>query len=296
MHVTQLLIDGSSLYEQKCQAIDFGLLSPALAMRRLTFDGRVVRDEEGTMIAPRVFADFLSSSGTDLLHIYASEPVPANVITKLTVPWIAPVSQRPGRRLPWSRPRVPRVRVPPEWSVESPEDHPLPEPIDEQYSHSPTTVPAAPPPYILGSYTGTRPGVHDFCVEVMARLTRFRDDVDWLLYDEAPSAAEIDAVTAWVDPAINPDDPDGFVAEAMLRRRVVIGSRTAANIYRLEQGTSGFLAPLRDANEMAHAIAQVLFRPELRGPRLANAEHGLSRFDPAQRARVLSVLYEKVTH
>ncbi|MGH9419456.1 MAG: glycosyltransferase, partial [Thermoanaerobaculia bacterium] len=127
-----------------------------------------------------------------------------------------------------------------------------------------------------------------------ARIHRFRDDVDWLLFETAPSPADLRSVDVWVDPACEENDFDGFVAEAIAAGTPVIASRTAINTQRLEKGRTGVLVPPRDPNEWTHAILAVLFKPEFRHTKVIAAQQTASKFRLRHRARALTQLYESI--
>ena len=98
----------------------------------------------------------------------------------------------------------------------------------------------------------------------------------------------------WVDPAIDENDFDGFVAEAIAAGTPVIASRTAINTQRLEKGRTGVLVPARDPNEWTHAILAALFKPEFRLSKTVAAQQTASKFRPRNRARALIQLYESL--
>ena len=95
------------------------------------------------------------------------------------------------------------------------------------------------------------------------RLHRTREDIEWLLFDRPPAADDFARLDAWIDPAVDDNDFDGFVAEALVCRLPVVASRTPINIKRLEKGRTGWLVPAGDANELTHAILAALFKTEI---------------------------------
>jgi glycosyltransferase involved in cell wall biosynthesis len=101
-------------------------------------------------------------------------------------------------------------------------------------------------------------------------------------------------VDVWADPAIDENDYDGFVAEAIAAGVPVIASRTAINTQRLEKGRTGVLVPPRDPNEWTHAILAALFKPEFRHSKTVAAQQTASKFRPRHRARALIQLYESI--
>jgi hypothetical protein len=143
---------------------------------------------------------------------------------------------------------------------------------------------------ILG--TAMRKDLRNIIQQTHARLARTRDDIEWRLFERAPSPAELAAVAAWIDPALADDDRDGFVAEALVSGNVVVASRTTVNVQRLEKGRTGFLVPPNDPNELVHAILAALFKPELGSIKTSAARQTISKFRPRQRLRALTPIYE----
>jgi glycosyltransferase involved in cell wall biosynthesis len=133
-----------------------------------------------------------------------------------------------------------------------------------------------------------RRSIIPFVEQSMARLHRTRDDIEWLLLDEPP--ADFSEFDAWIDPAIDEGDLDGFVAEAQVCGKLVVATRTAINMKRLEKGRTGILVPLRDPNELTHAILAGLFKPEVAQKKLEAAKQTISKFHPRQRLRGLTQL------
>ena len=128
----------------------------------------------------------------------------------------------------------------------------------------------------------------------MARIHRFRTDVEWRIFEAEPSPKELAGVDAWVDPAVDEQDFDGFTAEALVVGLPVVATRTAINAARLEQGRTGFLVPPRDPNELTHAILSALFKTEVAQGRQSAARQTVSKFRARQRLRVLMRIYETV--
>jgi len=139
-----------------------------------------------------------------------------------------------------------------------------------------------------------RPSVEDVFARTRARLARTREDVRFAIFTSVPTPEEIGQVTVWYDPAVSDDDLDGFTAEALVMGRIVVASRTPANVQRLEKGRSGFLVPPGDANEATHAILTALFKPEAGRPRAAAAQQTITKFKARQRMRTLTQIYESL--
>ena len=126
----------------------------------------------------------------------------------------------------------------------------------------------------------------------LSRIHRFRDDVTWNVYDHVPTPEDLLEVDAWVDPAADDSDLDGFVAEALVVGLPVVATRTALNTIRLERGRTGLLVPVNDPNELTHAILAMLFKSEVAQNKTEAARQTASKFRARQRMRVLVHMYE----
>jgi glycosyltransferase involved in cell wall biosynthesis len=125
------------------------------------------------------------------------------------------------------------------------------------------------------------------------RLHRFRDDIDWLVFDHPPTLDELGGLDAWVDPASSDTDFDGFVAETLAAGLAVVATRTSINLQRTEKGRSGLLVPY-DPNELTHAILAALFKAEVHRPRIEAARQTISKFRAKHRVRTLARIYENL--
>jgi hypothetical protein len=283
MRIAQVLLDGASEYERKMQRIDHEILAPTHEV--------VVAGSTRGLVA-------------DVAHVYG----PRVLSEAPTIPYVANAGVK-RRRLAF-RP------LPPPGYIVSPladEDRQLlPEAVEEQYFGSRVTgfeaqgretghvVPSqlatsdlAPAPRrIVGVFGPGRPGVGNMIDQTRVRLSRFRDDIDFQLFDRAPQPVDFASIDAWIDPATDDSDFDGFVAEALVRERPVIASRTRINVQRLEKGRSGLLVPPGDPNELAHAILAALFKPEVAQTRVEAARQTISKFRARQRLRILIRIYE----
>lgn len=128
--------------------------------------------------------------------------------------------------------------------------------------------------------------------QTLARLHRFRDDIEWRTFKQPPSPEDLIGVDVWVDPATSDTDLDGFVAEAYVAGKSIVASRTLINVHRLEKARCGFLVPLNDPNELGHAILTALFKPEVARLKIQAAKQTAGKFRPRQRLRVLERMYE----
>jgi hypothetical protein len=259
MIIAQLLLPSASEYERKSQRIDFAALSP----------------EHG----------FGEIANADIVHIYAPHDFDPNVVRDIGLPYVC--SARPRSRR-FRKSVQPHTVITP---VKETTDTFIPEAVDETYFGN---LEARQPGNrkIVGSYRRT--AANNLIEQTAARIHRFREDVDWLLFDTVPSPDDLRSVDVWADPAVDENDFDGFVAEAIAAGTAVIASRTAINTQRLEKGRTGVLVPPRDPNEWTHAILAALFKQEFRQARVIASQQTASKFRPRHRARALIQLYESI--
>lgn len=260
MRIVQIVLADASEYERKCQRVDFEALAAHEVIVASIDDAR--------------------ASGADVAHVYAGRELPAAPFVRFPMPYIASAAVK---RSPWPWRRA----VEPDYVVSPLAE--LPEAVEERYWQE---QPRAESRAIVGSYF--RPPVRNMIEQTLARIHRFRDDVRWNVFDHVPTPADLAAVDIWVDPAVDEDDYDGFVAEAVVMGLPVVAARTKINAMRLEQGRTGALVPARDPNEMTHAILAALFKPEVARTRQHAARQTVSKFKARQRLRVLSHMYETV--
>jgi Glycosyltransferase len=262
MIIAQLLLPGASEYERKSQRIDNAMLSAE-------HDVRV-----GTI------------AGADVVHVYGPRALDPAAVRDFTVPFVSNARVK-AQRFAWRKvPQPARVITP----LKETADYLVPEAVEESYFGTATQQ------LRNRATAGTflRPSVRNIVEQTATRMHRFRDDVDWLLFDTVPSLADLRGVDVWVDPAIDDDDFDGFTAEALVAGNAVIATRTAFNSQRLEKGRTGVLVPPRDPNELTHAILAALFKPEFRQTRIAAAQQTASKFRARHRVRALIQLYESI--
>ena len=170
----------------------------------------------------------------------------------------------------------------------------LPEAVEEHYfsqrsAGSPAGVDrlrAGPTLHTIASFH--RRSIIPLIEQAMARLHRTRDDIDWLLLDDPPT--DFSLFDAWIDPAIDENDFDGFVAEAQVAGKIVVAARIPINLQRLEKGRSGLLVSPGDANELTHAILAALFKSEVAQQKIEAAKQTISKFHPSRRLRALMQL------
>ena len=261
MIIAQLLLPGASEYERKSQKIDFASLS----------EQHDVRVGEVT--------------GADIVQIYAPREFDPALIRDIRAPYVS--NARPKLRL-FRRTAQPRHVITP---LKDTENAHIPEAVDDRYFGNPAT---GQPGNRATIGTFSRKSLHNIMEQTAARIQRYRDDVDWLLFDTAPSPEDLRGVDVWVDPAVADDDYDGFVAEAIAAGIPVIASRTAINTQRLEKGRTGVLVPSGDPNEWTHAILAALFKPEFHHDKVIAARQTASKFRPRHRCQALIQLYESI--
>jgi hypothetical protein len=259
MIIAQLLLPNASEYERKSQRIDFAALSTE--------------------------HEFGAIAEADIVHIYAPDGFDPGVVRDLGLPYVCNARPRSRRFRKSVQPH--NVITPIKEAAETF----IPEAVDEVYfGNRETRQPGN--RSTIGSYL--RKTTSNLIEQTASRIHRLRDDVDWLLFDTAPSPSDLQSVDVWADPAADENDFDGFVAEAIAAGTAVIASRTAINTQRLEKGRTGVLVPPRDPNEWTHAILTALFKPEFRHARGIAAQQTASKFRPRHRTRALTQLYESI--
>jgi len=269
MRIAQIILPTASEYERKSQRADHA----ALAERH---DVVVVPVEEA------------GASGAQVAHVYATGELPRALFRRFPIPYVSS-ADLPRSRWTFGKARRPDYVVAPipgrvhELVGEAVEDLYFSEALrnTEATSRDVRTV---------GSFA--RPGLRNMVEQTLARIHRFRDDVQLITFDHVPAPDDLTGVDAWADPAIDETDFDGFVAEALVLGLPVVASRTAINLTRLENGRTGFLVPPRDPNEMTHAILTALFKREAAEGRQFAARQTASKFRARQRIRVLTHMYE----
>ena len=227
-----------------------------------------------------------SSVSADVAHVYGRPPLPKQAVIDLTIPYVAS-SAPPKRRFAFRKSPEPALIVTPVNGADGAAY--LPEAVDESFFASDAN-PERRPKTVIGSFR--RASVMNIVEQTFHRISRFRDDVTWNLFERAPSPADLTAVDVWVDAALSDDDYDGFVAEALVVGTAVVASRTPINAQRLEQGRTGLLVPRNDPNELVHAILAALFKPEVARAKIEAAKQTAGKFRPRQRSRVLERIYE----
>lgn len=256
MRITQLLLPGASAFERKSQQLDRDALIAA---------GHEITDD------------------ANVTHVYSPYPLPP---LKLKTPFVA--NSRPTQRW-WRRASEPAIVISP---LKDTAGTFVPEAIDDSFFAART--PREPDGrYRLGTFGGERVGVNGMIERTLHRMHRFRDDIDWLVFDHPPSFAELEPLDAWIDPTTSESDFDGCVAEALACELPVVAVRTAINLQRMEKGRTGLLVP-PDPNELTHAILGALFKAEVYRPRIDAARQTISKFRARQRVRNLVQIYENL--
>jgi hypothetical protein len=261
MIIAQLLLPCASEYERKSQAIDFAALSA---------EHQIALGE---------------TEAADIVHVYGPSELDPRSVRDLRLPYVS--NSRPKPRLFDKVVEPCRIITP----IRDTNGTFIPEAVDEHYyGITATREPGS--RAVIG--TCVRKELRNIIEQTAGRIQRYRNDVDWLLFDSAPSPDDLRGVDVWVDPAISNADFDGFVAESIAAGVAVVASRTPINTQRLEKGRTGVLVPPGDPNEWTHAILATLFKQEFRHIKVAAAQQTASKFRPRHRARALIQLYESI--
>lgn len=262
MRIAQIVLPDASEYERKSQRADHAALA-----------GR----HEVTLVS----LDAVGDVKADVAHVYAGRELPTAAFVRFPLPYVSSAAPRSSR---WSlrKPVAPGAIVSPLGETQ------LPEVVEERYFSEPVARDSE--VKIVGSFD--RPSVRNSVEQTLARIHRFRGDVEWQIYREPPSPIELADVDLWVDPGVEENDFDGFVAEALVVGLSVVATRTPINVLRLEKGRTGFLTPPRDPNEMTHAILTALFKSEVAQSRQVAARQTVSKYRARHRLRILTRIYE----
>lgn len=233
----------------------------------------------------------VATTGAAVAHVYASGELPAPPFRGFPIPYVSSADM-PRARWALRRPLSPAMVFSP---LAAPQGEGpvrfLPEAVEEAYWNLPPH-PLTPSRemHVIASFA--RAPLRNMVEQTVARIHRFRSDVEWRVLSHAPTPEDLAGVDLWVDPAVADDDLDGFVAEALVAGVPVVASRTPINERRLEKGRCGGLVPTRDPNELTHAILTALFKQEVRESRAIAARQTASRFHVRQRLRILLRSYE----
>jgi glycosyltransferase involved in cell wall biosynthesis len=268
VRIAQILLPGASEYERKSQRID----QSALAERHEVIVSSL---------------DTIRDANADVAHVYASVELPAAAFVGFPIPYVSPIGFRPTR---WRL----RRPLPPRRIVSPLGEEALPESVEERYFAMASAASRTRDSDVKIVASFDRPSVRNTVEQTLARVHRFRTDVEWQIHSAPPTPEDLTNVDAWVDPAVDENDFDGWVAEALVIGLPVVAARTPINVGRLEQGRTGMLAPPRDPNELTHAILAALFKTEVAESRQLAARQTVSKFRPRQRLRILERIYESV--
>lgn len=280
MRVARLLLATRSHFDLKCFRVDSDGSHPAEEERWClpgTLDGGLEARPEGEIA--RALRDF----APDVLHVYGSGPVPHQLLSASgSAPWLADRSLEAARPLFGRRPRA-QTRVLAER---------IAEPVaDEYFAARPPRAASARRRVGSQRQSSRSESARDLAD---ARIKRFRDDIDWFLFDTPPTADEMATLDLWVDLADEETDLDGMVGEALALGLPLVATRTAANRRRTADGRAAALCPSRDPNEMAHAIVTMLFKPERATPILTAAAGVRDQFRAEKRREALRLAYAEV--
>lgn len=279
MRIAQIVLPGASEYERKSQRADHEAL--AAQHEPVVVDASSVADAKA-----------------DVAHVYATGALPASLFRNFPLPYVASADLAQARVS-----FLERFRRPPAPSfVFSPLAEKggngrlqlLPEAVEQRYWNAAERKPLDDDRelFVIGSFS--REPLRNMVEQTVVRLHRFRSDIEWRVISHVPSPRDLAGVDVWVDPAIDENDFDGYVAEALVAGVPTVASRTPMNERRLEKGRCGALVPTRDPNELTHAILTTLFKREVRESRTIAARQTVSRFQARQRLRILLHAYETV--
>ncbi|HEX6177283.1 MAG TPA: glycosyltransferase [Thermoanaerobaculia bacterium] len=270
MRIAHIVLPNASDYDRKSQKIDRAGLAASHEIIETTFEKA-------------------AETGAVLAHVYGPAGFTTPRASQLPLPFVA---SNPPRAARWNWPR----RAMPSKVAGLDE---LPEAVEETFfdAHRDDFGARVSSPahrYRVGTFDRGRPGVRNMVEQSLARIQRFREDVEWHLFDSPPTPDDLATVDAWCDPATSADDFDGFAAEAVVAGKVVVASRVPINEKRLEKGRTGLLVPPNDPNELTHAILSALFKSEVAEMKIEAARQTAGKFRPRQRLRVLEGLYQSL--
>jgi glycosyltransferase involved in cell wall biosynthesis len=277
MRIAQIVLPGASEYERKSQRADHGALSG---------------QHEVVVVDPSSVAD----AKADVAHVYSTGPLPAPLFRRFPFPYVAS-SDLPHARVSFLGRFRPSVA--PSFVFSPLADkggngrlQALPEAVEQRYwgVTERRSIDDDRELFVVGSFS--REPLRNMVEQTVVRLHRFRSDIEWRVISHVPSPRDLAGVDVWVDPAIDENDFDGCVAEALVAGVPTVASRTPINERRLEKGRCGALVPTRDPNELTHAILTTLFKREVRESRAIAARQTASRFQARQRLRILLHAYE----
>lgn len=283
--VAQLIVEPLSAYDTKCQQLDYAGLAANATVSPFWFRDGEYLNERSDLLTRRDFQNGLKSM--DVLHAYGSIEEHGSALHGMPIPFIASRALRSGGLF--------SGRVAPPAAVVSPTgDTLLPEAVAAEYFGAAKFSRRARGTYTLGTFVGGTERVRKFCEQTLARLLRFRDDLEWELFETAVAPDTLSRLDLWVDPRTDAADYSGFTAEALVSGLPVVAARTSINRIRLEDGLCGFLFPPADPNELAHAVLAALFKPEAGDSRLLRAAETADRFLSCHRMQRLVAIYQQV--
>lgn len=280
MRVARLVLPSRSHFDLKCLRLD---RDGASGHDDVTFGVGAEAGSGSLSGSERELARRLRDFAPSILHVYGSGLVPHRLVSAAAAPWIA------DRTLSASRPLIGRAPATQALALGSS----IPEPVADEFFAPRAHREGGARPRVGSIRQSPRTATARDLVE--ARIRRFRDDVDWALFDAPPSAEEMARLDLWVDLADDDAELDGLVAEALVLGLPVVATRTPANRIRTGDGRAALLCPKGDPNELAHAVVTMLFKPERREPILAAASSLREQFRPAARHAALLRAYAEVT-
>lgn len=276
-----MLLAGATRYDRGNAAIDLaGESRTADVLFEATPEGWT-RDGE-TSSLDRI-SEELRSGGGDLLHFHGASPPHRALLSGLEKPWVT------DRRV--DLPRRLFRRIPPPAAILT--ERSIPEAVADHWFARGRSPRRRDGRSRVGSYARSD-SARNNAEQAAGRIQRFRDDVDWVLYEIPPTPEEMSGLDLWVDPTSDEEDLDGMVGEAIACLTPVIAARTETNARRLDAGKAGLLPPVGDHNEMTHAVLNMLFKNEVSIPLRQHAESIRDRFRPRHRREAVGRVYVEV--
>ncbi len=261
MQIVQVLLPDAGFYHRKCQLLDYDQLQRTHPIAALTTSDE---HEVSTYLANADPTDFV-------VHIYgdSAHDWRVDALTFSNLPQPPAINSVIKAASPLGDPAVT-------------------EPVDPAYFEFVRTA-TLKDKLVVGSLHRTAADL-DFCERAYARISRFREDIDWNVFETPPSVDELREIDLWADPAMG-GDPNGFVCEAMAAGIPVVAAETPLNTWRTEAGASGTLVKVNDPNLFVHALLELLFKPEIADPKIQAAKERAESFRAELRAADLLRLY-----
>jgi len=280
VNVVHVLLTGATRYDRLCTIIDLSSASESTPVLFEAAPGGWLRD--GSASALTELSKFLRSGEVDLLHLHGAAQPPGGLVSGLPIPWVS------DRRLTLPRSFFRRTRQPSAVLI----DRGVPEVASDEWFDV-RNQPRSSTVRRVGSFVRNEVTRNNL-EQAAGRIERFRDDVEWVLFETPPTPDQMVTLDLWVDPASGEDDADGMVTEALACLTPVVAARTEINSRRLDGGRAGLLTPVGDHNELTHAVLNALFKPEVTSPHRLQMERSRDRLRPVRRQEAVQRIYQEV--